>query len=492
MARSRSGRAVGPVVTPLEHQVPVEWAVVGTPAWLDTEWASDALEGIETWPIEDPETDLAPILEYLWTLKILGVDTETAGPYDPKDKRGSMNPQNPGTRMVLLQIGDEAKVFLVEPALMPHFQALLESDQVLHVGHNLIYDFKWLLVKYGVHVQRMYCSMLAEQILTAGLMGMRVSLADSVRRREPYWIINKAVRDAFVHLDHHKGCSDCTPAPHKPLTRAMGYYAARDIVLLFPLMREQLRELKHYELTRTAQIEFDIIPATAEMEIGGVDLYLPIMRQIIEYWSGEEEDLAAEFFTLYAEERKEIGKVAEDSLFGDVASAINLKSNAAKLAVLRELNVDLDDIQRGTLKSVVTKGIVEKKVGRKTVEVEIDLTPRMRRMLEILMAFSEATKYTTTYGKNMVGKISPVTGRWHPRFKQLGSGEEEGRKSGGDDKSTIATGRFSSDAQQFPKPKERFGRVRNPKEEALVLKHFAAEIAAAKDKYVQAQSAPAA
>jgi hypothetical protein len=88
-----------------------------------------------------------------------------------------------------------------------------------------------------------------------------------------------------------------------------------------------------------------------------------------------------------------------------------------------------------------------------------------------------------------VDKINPNPTRWHPRFKQLGSGEEEGRKSGGEDKSTIATGRFSSDAQQFPKPKELFAPVRKPDEINHVMAVFADKIAAMKAEQAQLQEA---
>jgi hypothetical protein len=452
-------------VTPLEHDVPVEWTVVGEPEWLDEAWEEGALDGIDVVIAESHgaiDRDLAPVKAHLASMRTLGVDTETAGPYKAGDKGYSMNPQNPDTRVVLLQMGNLDRTYLIQPALIPWFKDLLESDQVRHVGHNLSYDFKWLFVKYGIHMQRLYCSMLAEQLLTAGLIGVRVGLADSVRRRAPYWIINKALRDLFIHLDHKHGCPDCDGGFDKRLTRQMGYYAARDITLLFPLMREQVTELKHWQLERVAQVEFDIIPATAEMEIGGVDLSLPIMHQIIEHWTQVERDLAEEFFQIYNEERKLAG-LTGDGLVADLGVTINLKSNAAKLAALRELDIDLDNIQRDTLKEA----------GK-----DKDLSPTLRRLLKIFEKFSNVTKMTSTYGKNMVDKISAVTGRWHPRFKQLGSGEEEGRRSGSDDKNTIATGRFSSDAQQFPKPKEEFATVRNPKEAQQVTAHFATEIAA--------------
>ena len=457
------GRARGPVCTPLEMHVPVEYKIVGTHDWLQGAWDPGAWDSDQIIPVSS-SGDLAEIKRFLNKLPVHGIDTETTGRVVKGDKYYSMNPVNPDTRMVLFQIGNEDMVYLIQPELVVEFKEWLESACFLHLLHNAIYDFKWLLVKYGIHMQRIFCSMLAEQLLVAGLLAMKVGLADCSRRHAPFWLINKAVRDSFITLDHDG----------RKMTREMAYYSARDIVLMFPLMRDQARMLKHWQLTTVAQDEFDVIYPTAEMEIEGVTLSLPIMRQIIEYWEQHEIDVANEIFNVFGEEKREQGDLAE-TLIPELTYVFNLKSNADKLSALREIDIDLDNIKRESLKEVSKN--------------EKDFSPRQRKLAKLLAEFSNVTKMTTTYGKNMVDRINPNTNRWHPRFKQLGSGEEEGRKSGGEDKSTIATGRFSSDAQQFPKPKELFAPVRKPDEINHVMAVFADKIAAMKAEQAQLQEA---
>ena len=460
-----SGHSRGPVCTPLEMHVPVNYRIVGRPDWLQSAWEPGAWDQNQVIQVTSTG-DLAPIKEFLDRIRIHGIDTETTGRTVKGDKGYSMNPVNPDTRMVLFQIGNEDQVYLIDPDLVVEFKPWLESDKFLHLLHNAIYDFKWLLVKYGVHMQRVYCSMLAEQILVAGLLAMKVGLADCVRRHEPFWLINKAVRDMFIGLDDER----------RKLTRSMAYYSARDIVLMFPLMQDQSKLLKQWQLLDTARDEFDVIFPTAEMEIHGVNLSVPIMRQIIEYWTQHESDLGEKIFKLFTAMKKQQGSLV-GSLIPGLDSVFNLKSNAEKLAALREIDINLDDIRRDTLKDV-TKNKVKGK----------DFSPEQREMCKLMAEFSNVTKMTSTYGTNMVDKINQHTGKWHPRFKQLGSGEEEGRKSGGEDKATIATGRFSSDAQQFPKPKELYAPVRRPEEIEHVMSAFGAQIAAMRAERLAVES----
>lgn len=450
MAKRRRASAI--VSTPLEDHVPVNWLVVGTREWLEGAWYPGALEESQK-VVVSTSGDLADVKAFLDSRPKIGVDTETTGPVIKGDKNYSMNPINPDTRMVLLQMGDERTVFLIEPKLAVEFRYWLESDRFLKLLHNAIYDFKWLLVKHGIHLNRIYCSMLAEQALSAGLYSWKVGLADTVRRYPPHFMINKSVRDEFILLDHEG----------KKLTRKAGYYSARDIVLLFPVMREQVVKIKQHKLQATLQDEFDVIYPTAEMEIEGLNLSLPIMRQIIEYWNQREIDLSEEIFTLMGQEMAHKGNIT-DKLIPEISEIFNLQSNAAKLKALRAIDIDLDNIKRDSLKDA---------------SKDESFSPRQRLIAKQLAEFSSVTKMKTTYGANMVEKINPHTHRWHPRIRQLGSGEEEGRS---EDKSTIATGRFSSDAQQFPKTKELFAPVLNAEEIKHVMAQYGDVIAALQQK----------
>jgi DNA polymerase-1 len=359
-----------------------------------------------------------------------------------------MNPVNPDTRIVIGQLGTEEKVLVIDPELLPEFKEVLEGTGSLKLFQNALYDFKWLLQKLQIHMNRIYDTMLAEQVLTAGKLGVRVGLADLARKYDPYYIISKAVRSMFVELNGGR------------MTREMVYYAARDIVLMFPILRKQLADLKEYKLQDTAQLEFNCIPCTAEMELGGVFLKEDKLEQLISYWLDKQSDMEQEILVLYSKEMKSLG-IGADSLIPELSQVFDLNSSAQKLEALRLLGFKLDDTKRETL-------------------MTID-----HPIAKLLGEYSNVTKWTSTYGENMREKINATTGMWHPRFAQMGSGEMEAA-SGRDNTTTTATGRYVSDAQQFPRKMERYGNVKDGALRARVSEHFADQIAELTKKDVAA------
>ena len=443
MAAKKVKPYFGPVSVRLETPLDINFIIVGTSEWFEQAWEPGALYNVPK-IIINSKKDFKPVIDFLTKNLIHGIDTETTGFTKPGIPGYTMNPVNPDTRMVLFQIGTPERVYLIEPKLIIWLKEFLESDKYLHLLHNAIYDHKWLLVKYKIHMQRIYCSMLAEQVLTAGLPAVRVNLAECTRRYDPYHIINKQVRDSFITLDDEG----------RKMTYEMAYYSARDIVLMFPIMIEQVKQLKKWKLEKTAKLEFETIFPTAEMEIEGVNIDLPVMQQIIAYWEEEKIKKEAKILELFAAEKAEQGSNLSN-LIPELSNLINLNSGPDKLRALKEININLDNIQRDSLKDL---------------SKDTSFTARQRELARELAGYTRITKMTSTYGKNMVDKINVTTGKWHPRFKQLGSGEEESRTGNIEDSSTIATGRFSSDAQQFPKPSELFSPI-NP----LSLKYIEEE-----------------
>ncbi len=433
MAR-KGQRVFKPIATPLEDEIPFTYQVVGKPEWFETAFDPGAVLPEERIVINSM-SDLDPVKARVETWPAQGVDTETTGPYYTDDKGYSMNPVNPDCKIVTLQIGSEDHVFVIDPDLSDEFKGTLESQKHLHLAHHWLYDFKWLKVKKEIHPLRLYCSMLAEQVLTAGKMGTKVGLADCSRRYEPNYIISKAIRSMFVHLNEGR------------MSREMVRYAARDIPLLFPLLREQAKELERLNLKQTAQLEFDVIPCTAEMEIGGVFLNTTKLQLLIKYWIERQEEMEAKIINLYSDRRKQMGSV--NFIIPELKEVFDLGSNKEKIEALKKIGIDLDDVKRATLMTVDDP------------------------IAKLMGEYSAITKMTSTYGDNMLQKINENTNRWHPRFAQMGSGASEGDAQGRDSKETTATGRYVSDAQQFPRKAERYSLESDPDVRDAALEQFA-------------------
>jgi len=403
---SKKGQTIEIVCTPLEEHIPVKYAVVGRGEWIDRYFEPLALKQIRQVRVVDP-CDLHRVKEKLEKMSHRFTDTETTG----EDKRSGLDPWRPGSKLLLFQIGNEDIVFVIEPDLIPHFKDQLEDRNVIHVFQNGIYDWKYIFAKYGVHINRFYDTMLAEQLLTSGRLGVAVNLAAISRRRPPYRIITKAVRQEFIHF---KGV----------FTKEMIYYAVRDVVLLPAIMESQLADLKRLDMEIVSNDEFNLIPVTGSMELGGVPFSEKMLRLALLYWQQRQDDLEKEILKSYDDRMNQSG--AETGFFEE----LNLKhefdvgSQTQKLTALRNLGLELDDVKRDTLESLNDP------------------------IADLLGKYSEAIKINSTYGENMIHRINPETKRLQVEFNQLGHGDIEAKAGKA---TTIATGRYSSDFQQLPR-----------------------------------------
>jgi len=412
------GKSIEIVSHQIEEKIPINYYVVGYKEWLEDGFETEAVPRSQ-WIIIDEGREckqLSWIVDTLIEMGTIGLDTETTG----EDKKSGLDPWREGSKLLLLQLGNESKVFLIQPGLVPYLADVLENKTLLHLGQNLVYDFKYLFVKYKIHINNMYDTMLAEQLLTSGLNGIKVGLADLARRYKPYRMISKEVRADFIHFKERG----------EKISKDMAYYAARDIILLFPVMNEQKEQLKHWKLEVVAQDEFNVLPVTASMELNGVNLDRDTLKLALSYWESRQKELEIEILNSYDKELKSKGKV-ELSLIPEVKNVFDLNSPAQKLAALRNLDFDIENVQRETLESIdhpIAKALAE---------------------------YSNVMKVTSTYGENLLKRVNTKTGRLHPEFNQLGSGDGSLSKKG-----TIATGRYSSDFQQMPRPTERFCEVK--------------------------------
>jgi DNA polymerase I-like protein with 3'-5' exonuclease and polymerase domains len=417
----------------IEEIIDVPYKVLATPRWA-----------AETLPLNLPRenllvvrkaADLLPIHNELARSAQIGGDTESTG---PREEDG-LDAVSPTSRIVLGQLGaPNGTVYLIDPDLLEQFRWVFESDQHCKIFQNGVHDYRFLYQKAGIEVVRMYCTMLAEQVLTAGKLGRSVGLADLVRKYMPYRLITKNVREDFIQFEGR-------------LTLAMLFYAARDIKLLFEVYKAQCLMLRSHELRDTAQLEFDCISSAAEMTLNGMYLDESYLQQTIDYATREMETTVKQIFDLYNGELRAQNLTTAD-LFGDCYETFTISSNQDKMAALRRIGIDVDD-------------------------AEYDTMARLKHPIgKLFCKWSGLQKLLSTYGQSLLDRRHWHTKRIHPKMDQLGAGEGA-RHKGKDKTETIATGRWSGDMQQLPRP-ERFTVPVSPELEALLRVRFARELAA--------------
>jgi len=327
--------------------------------------------------------DAVRILEKVERYPVVEVDTETTGLDALTEK------------VVLLQLGVAGKAFVFDvregnvDALI--FKPLLENKDHLKILQNAAFDYKMLKTNFGIEINRMYDTMLAEQLLFLGL-NPKANLQYMAAK--------------YFHLNMPKDVGPTFKKYNQEYQKFQLQYAANDVSLLRDIYNLQLPQLKQQGLMRAAKLEFEFISVLSEMELNGITLDVEKWRQIIDEMT-----------------------VERDLLRAQISKTLSPTINQTTLFDVSLLNLD-SPIQ--LVKSLNTLGIPVESTDVKVLAKHKD-NPIVKSILD----YRKYEKFITTYGEALINKIHPKTGRLHTDFTQM-----------------VSTGRLSSSApnlQNIPK-----------------------------------------
>lgn len=169
--------------------------------------------------------DIETAYEKLSKANVLGCDTETSGLSARKGKLFSVQFSD-GDFSVLVPISEGSSLGKLEK--------LLANPQITKVFHNAKFDLEFLR-ENGFSVENVFCTMIAEKVLTKGA-GQSVSLAETLYR---YFAVDldKSQREKFNRNWNGIWTNDLVN------------YALSDVVYLPLLMHEQTLWLEKLGLT---------------------------------------------------------------------------------------------------------------------------------------------------------------------------------------------------------------------------------------------------
>ena len=302
----------------------------------------------------------------------------------------------------------------------------LESREWLKIGHNLQFEYENLKLRLGLRPWHFYDTMLAEQVILCGLIPAKTKgyfALDDLMAKYGNVKVDKTLQTSF----------DLS----SPLSQAQVEYAALDTRFPFGIMDRQIKKLAADGLTRTAQVEFDALPAFGDMRVNGFycdrerwmqnhrnnvvelaktiealdETFIPVVGRAIppEYdldameqaWREETEKIhRAELRKAFMIARGEISKYKKLAEDFQGKAAINYGSPQQLCQALRKIGFKLRDTNDKTL---------EKFKGTNV----IDLIRRYRSL----------DKRVDSYGEEFLNKyISPISGRLHSSINQIGAG----------------------------------------------------------------------
>src|SRR5436305_14500845 len=147
-----------------------------------------------------------------------------------------------------------------EEALRRLLQLLKER---VWIGHNLAFDAKFMYVHFGLLPRMLWDTLLAEQVLRAGLEQYSCDLEATVYRHLGVKL-DKTFQRSFVNAD---------PQLFVP-TQAQIEYAGEDVALLHKLRELQLLDIKDHRLLAVALMQCALLPPPAKMHPEDLHLYV--------------------------------------------------------------------------------------------------------------------------------------------------------------------------------------------------------------------------
>lgn len=409
-------------------------------------------------------SSLKECLEYCSSKKYLGLDIETSvnekyRHLQTKIHKGGLDPFL--SSIVLLQIGDVDKQFVIDvrdfskEELKPLIDFLHLNDEVMFIGQNLKFECRHLLHKYGILFSKLHDTMIAEIILHNGenyklglvdlaqkylnkknaadfnlfnqLEDRKISLDEKDLEDDSYispfdlaegQIINKSTRLEFINIGEKK------------VTFKQIKYAADDIIdpILIASKQRKGRLLPNgevYKPIKAFDLENAFIPVVAEMENFGMSFE---KQNWLDLHNKNEKEMNRVRVMLDTFVNKNYPKFSGqyDLFTGEVASKIHWTSSKQVVKFFKYLNICPRAFSKQTRR-------VEDTVGAKDILKQLPLEyvsmyQKMKEVEEIktlddlqlmFIIFKKYEQLTTTFGKDWLKYIHPITKKVHPSFVQL-------------------------------------------------------------------------
>lgn len=313
---------------------------------------------------------LADACGELERLPVIGVDSETTD-LDPLVGRPR-----------LLQLaGSPEHAYVIDldrlnrnGALDP-LRRVLAAERPIKVLHNAKFDYRFIRHHLGATINRPWCTMLADQLLTS----------------------NNYTRGLAVIAQEYAGLSISKEQQRSDwsgeLSRLQLEYAARDGAALLTVYERMREQLLRSNLRQAAILEFDCVAAIAEIELAGMPVDRPALAALADSLDRSRAAAAEKLIGAFAH------VVPQPSLFG--APEINLDSAKEVSELLRRLGVPIKD-----------------STGDEELKALADDYP----VVQLLRDYRGAAKLSGTYGRPLIAAIHPQTGRIHPDVQQIGAG----------------------------------------------------------------------
>lgn len=328
------------------------------------------------------QSSIKSCLNWLSSLQEVNLDTETEGMFNHKNK------------IVMLQLNWEDITYVIDTRtvnILPLKECL---ENILIVGQNLKFDYKFCKF-HGIEFNYIYDTMLAECCITNGKKDRELSL-EALANKYCGIKLDKSVRNQFIGLSG------------QPFTEKQIVYGVGDVTCLTEIKTKQLQKINELDILEWVNNEMDSCLPLADIEYNGmgfdVEAWLKLSKKaelnVIDYTT-ELDELVRQDPKL----SKFVNNYIQGNLFAETEEeythgrdiSIKWSSPAQVDKVIKALGLELDS----TNERFLTKYQNE--------------FPLIKRFID----YKKQAKLVTTYGKEFLKYINPITKRIHTSFWQI-------------------------------------------------------------------------
>lgn len=368
---------------------------------------------------------LDEVNHFIQTSSIVGLDIETTRRYARTQYASDV--YEPGldpylTKICMIQVGNAYECFVIDARQFSDDQlARLFWHDVLWVGHNLKFEYKHIKHSYGVELNRVWDTFLAEKNLYNGL-NIGFSLKHLAERyldakeaevknadlfsfwqdeSEDEMTVNKEIRTQFLNIGS------------RPFTSEQIEYGAQDVEMAIKIYNQQKKGryvlgsgLYHPE--KLHKLEFEVMKVFADMELDGIPFSSKVWNNIYETSSLPRLQEKRQWLDDYVVANHP--SFCKQSLFGNTC-AIKWTSPQQVVAFFKYLGfcpLEYSKSKKAKVFSASSKAMAKVEVEEQYVE-----------LVKNYLKFKEAEQLCTLFGPDFNKYIHPITGKVHPNYNQI-------------------------------------------------------------------------
>jgi len=380
---------------------------------------------------------------YLSNQMEIGEDIETSYKF-PKNTYKNENVYEPGldpylSRVVMLQLGTKEHIYVIDTRtvditpLLP----LWENKDRLWIGHNLKFEAKHLLHNYNILHHKIYDTMLVEQIQTNGLQlgysleklaGRHLGIkpvekqGDLFKQRnedddeDEQAYIDKSIRMGFLTIGD------------RPFTEAQILYGADDILYPIEIRKRQRLGYMGYNPKQVVDIENEFCLVLADIELKGITFdkqqWLNTYDKNLVVFNSRKKKLDDWVIQNFKNNSKFCSP--PDLFDPNPKCLIEWSSSKQVVALMKELGYCPQEKSKSTkyLEYTVGAKALLKLLPAKYKEFysegkETDIVDPKKDLILNYLLFKTSEQACTTFGKDFLKYVHPITGRLHSSYRQI-------------------------------------------------------------------------